>query len=302
MRQQSTATLFAILCSVSAKNAALDPVANTEWLVTNKESNEDVIELPSGLQYKVLQSGDPTGVRPNAGDKCTCHYEGALIDGSVFDGSRKRGNPATFSPNGVIPGWTEALQLMRPGDRWMLYIPAKLGYGARGAGSRIPGGATLVFDLELIAVAESTGPFAGTMLDAELFKLPIGWTIKLWHAVLVVVLYMAYSFLPDGGGGGKKVSASHILVKDEQLDVLEGLKAKLVAGEASFAALAKAHSTCPSASRGGALGTFGPGQMVPAFDKVCWAAPVGEVQGPVKTQFGYHLIIVTERDDGVKKD
>ena len=159
MRQQSTATLFAILCSVSAKNAVVDPVANTEWLVTNKESNEDVIELPSGLQYKVLQSGDPTGVRPNAGDKCTCHYEGALIDGSVFDGSRKRGNPATFSPNGVIPGWTEALQLMKEGDKWRLFVPQDMAYGA----SPRPGGpiepyCALVFEVELISVALNGKP------------------------------------------------------------------------------------------------------------------------------------------------
>ena len=294
--------LLIALCSARtvAAGGVVDPAANLEWLALNKDSNADVVELPSGLQFKVLASGDPTAIKPSAGDKCTCHYEGTLIDGSVFDSSRKRGKPATFSPNGVIAGWTEALQLMRPGDRWMLYIPAELGYGARGAGGRIPGGATLIFDLELLSIAESKGLFAGTPLDTDI----IG-PLKVWHVLLAVVGLLVYFFYVDsifsGGGGGRQVSASHILVKDDQLEVLEELKTRLIAGKADFAAMAKEHSTCPSAARGGALGTFGPGQMVAAFDKVCWEAPVGEVQGPVQTQFGYHLILVTERDAEDKK-
>ena len=283
----SFVTLLAALPAVRANVA--DPAANTAWLEANAEK-EGVVTLPSGLQYQVLKSGPSDGRRPGPSDSCKCHYDGSLIDGTTFDSSRQRGTPATFAPSGVISGWTEALQLMRPGDRWMLYIPAKLGYGARGAGGRIPGGATLVFDLELLAVTEGSGPFAGTILDQEVAGTPI----KLWHlaaALLVWILMTTFS----GGGGGKTVAASHILVKDEA--ACNALKAELVAGKADFAALAKAHSTCPSASKGGALGTFGPNQMVPAFDKVCWSAPVGEVQGPVQTQFGYHLILVTERSD-----
>jgi len=110
--------------------------------------------------------------------------------------------------------------------------------------------------------------------------------------VLGALAYMAYSAM-GGGGGGKTVSASHILVKEEA--VCAELKAQVTSGKAEFADLAKTHSTCPSGKKGGSLGTFSPGQMVAEFDKVCWSAPIGEVQGPVKTQFGYHLILVTDR-------
>jgi len=110
--------------------------------------------------------------------------------------------------------------------------------------------------------------------------------------VLMVGAWLLYNMFGGGGGGGKRVSASHILVKT--LEEASSLKAQL-AGGADFATLAKAHSTCPSGKKGGSLGTFSPGQMVPAFDKVCWSAPIAEVQGPVETQFGHHLILVTER-------
>ncbi len=109
-----------------------------------------VIVLPSGLQYEVLQMG--------AGEQCpgpaamvTVHYEGRLSNGKVFDSSYKRGQPATFGVNQVIAGWTEALQLMQTGDKWRLFIPPGLGYGARGAGRDIPPHAALVFDVELIS-------------------------------------------------------------------------------------------------------------------------------------------------------
>jgi len=282
-----------LLCASSALAAQIDAAANTEWLELNAQS-EKVVVLSSGLQYEVIAAGPADGPRPGPSDSCTCHYEGSLIDGTVFDSSRKRGKPATFSPSGVITGWTEALQLMRPGDRWKLFIPAPLGYGARGAGGKIPGGATLIFDLELIGVAESKGLFSGTFLDAD-----VGPFFKLWHVGLAIIAYLAYRLVSGAGGGGKTVSASHILVKDE--DECNTLKAELAKKETSFAALAAKHSTCPSSSKGGALGTFGPGQMVPAFDQVCWSAPIGEVQGPVQTQFGYHLILVTARSDGEEK-
>jgi hypothetical protein len=216
---------------------------------------------------------------------------GSLIDGSVFDSSRKRGKTATFAPNGVIPGWTEALQMMRPGDRWMLYIPASLGYGERGAGGKIPGGATLIFDLELFSFEESAGLFAG--LGLPFFDSEVLGPIKLWMVILALI---AYQWAKSGGRGGddKSVNASHILVKDEAL--CKQLKEQVSSGQADFAALAKQHSTCPSGkSSGGSLGAFRPGQMVAAFDEVCWKAPIGVVQGPVQTQFGYHLILVTER-------
>ena len=106
--------------------------------------------LPSGLQYKVLKEGN--GKSPKATDKVVCHYEGMLIDGTMFDSSIQRGEPATFPLNGVIAGWTEGLQLMKEGAKYRFFIPYQLGYGERGAGASIPPFATLVFDVELIEV------------------------------------------------------------------------------------------------------------------------------------------------------
>lgn len=119
------------------------------FLEENKK-RENVKVLPSGLQYEVLKSGN--GNKPLATDKVRCHYEGTLIDGTLFDSSIKRGEPAVFGVNQVIPGWVEALQLMSEGDKWKLYIPSELGYGARGAGEMIPPHSTLVFEVELLEV------------------------------------------------------------------------------------------------------------------------------------------------------
>jgi FKBP-type peptidyl-prolyl cis-trans isomerase FklB len=105
----------------------------------------------TGLQYKVVKAG--TGRTPTAGDTVTVNYRGTLVDGKEFDSSYKRGEPATFPVAGVIPGWTEALQLMKEGAQYQLVIPPELAYGERGAGGVIPPGATLVFDVELISVA-----------------------------------------------------------------------------------------------------------------------------------------------------
>ncbi len=111
---------------------------------------EGVVTLPSGLQYKVLNAG--SGATPKASDSVECHYEGRLIDGSVFDSSYQRGETATFGVTQVIAGWVEALQLMKEGDKWQLYIPYNLAYGERGAGAQIPPYATLIFDVELVKV------------------------------------------------------------------------------------------------------------------------------------------------------
>ena len=102
------------------------------------------------------------------------------------------------------------------------------------------------------------------------------------------------------GGGGKQCTVSHILVKEEAQ--CEGLKQQLAGGKADFAALAKAHSTCPSGKSGGSLGKCSPGMMVPQFDKVMWTAPIGEVQGPIETQFGFHLVLVHERTEPEKSN
>jgi FKBP-type peptidyl-prolyl cis-trans isomerase len=109
-----------------------------------------VVTTQSGLQYEILSSG--SGKSPSASDSVTVHYRGTLTDGTEFDSSHKRGQPAVFPVNRVIPGWTEALQLMKEGDKWKLTIPPQLAYGERGAGKLIPPNSTLVFEVELIKV------------------------------------------------------------------------------------------------------------------------------------------------------
>ena len=106
--------------------------------------------LPSGLQYRVLVKG--SGRNPKANDTVTVHYSGTFINGTEFDSSYKRGRPQTFQVNGVIRGWTEALQLMKEGAKWQLFIPPKLAYGERGRGSRMPPNSTLIFEVELISI------------------------------------------------------------------------------------------------------------------------------------------------------
>lgn len=120
-----------------------------DYLAANGERSE-VTTLKSGLQYEVLKQGD--GPKPKATDTVRCHYQGSLIDGTVFDSSIRRGTPADFPVNGVIAGWVEALQLMPVGSKWKLYIPYQLGYGARSAGQSIPPYATLIFEVELLEI------------------------------------------------------------------------------------------------------------------------------------------------------
>jgi len=122
------------------------------FLAANK-GKEGVQTLPSGLQYKILKEG--TGPKPTATDTVVCNYRGTLIDGKEFDSSYKRGEPATFPVNGVIKGWTEALQLMPVGSKWQLFLPADLAYGDRGAGADIGPGATLIFEVELMSIQQA---------------------------------------------------------------------------------------------------------------------------------------------------
>ena len=121
-----------------------------EKYLKENATKEGVISLPSGLQYKVLKEG--SGKQPKATDKVECHYEGFLIDGTVFDSSVQRGQTATFPLQGVIAGWTEGLQLMKEGAKYRFFIPYTLGYGPQGAGGMIPPYAALTFDVELIKV------------------------------------------------------------------------------------------------------------------------------------------------------
>ena len=123
------------------------------FLATNK-TKEGVTTLPSGLQYKILTAG--TGPKPTATDSVVCNYRGTLINGKEFDSSYKRGEPATFPVNGVIKGWTEALQLMPVGSKWQLFVPADLAYGDRGAGTDIGPGSTLIFEVELVSIQDKS--------------------------------------------------------------------------------------------------------------------------------------------------
>ncbi len=124
-----------------------------EAFLAQNKTKEGVTVLPSGLQYKVVKAG--TGKKPKATDTVVTHYRGTHIDGTEFDSSFRRNQPATFKVNGVIRGWTEALQLMEEGAKWILYVPAALAYGERGAGPQIGPNATLIFEVELISIQEA---------------------------------------------------------------------------------------------------------------------------------------------------
>ena len=124
--------------------------AEGEAFLAENAKKEGVNVLPSGLQYQVLTEGN--GKKPSATDRVQCHYEGTLIDGTIFDSSIKRGEPAVFGVNQVIKGWVEALQLMQEGAKWRLYIPYDMAYGEHGAGEMIPPYSALIFDVELIKV------------------------------------------------------------------------------------------------------------------------------------------------------
>ncbi len=123
-----------------------------EAFLEQNKKKPGVITMPSGLQYKILVNGK--GKSPKATDTVTVNYKGTLIDGTEFDSSYKRGQPATFAVNGVIPGWTEALQLMKEGSKWQLFIPPNLAYGERGAGRDIGPNAVLIFEIELISIKQ----------------------------------------------------------------------------------------------------------------------------------------------------
>ena len=135
--------------SAAAENGAQAKASGEKYLLENSKK-EGVVTLPSGLQYQVLKEGN--GRKPKATDNVKCHYEGMLVDGTLFDSSIQRGEPATFPLNQVIAGWTEGLQLMQEGAKYRFFIPYSLGYGERGAGRAIPPYSALIFDVELIAV------------------------------------------------------------------------------------------------------------------------------------------------------
>ncbi|RPI03596.1 MAG: FKBP-type peptidyl-prolyl cis-trans isomerase [Zetaproteobacteria bacterium] len=145
LQKAQVAKQAALAKTVGDKNKA----EGDAFLAANK-AKPGVATLPSGLQYKILTPG--TGKKPTAADTVVCHYRGTLIDGKEFDSSYKRGEPASFPVNKVIKGWTEVLQLMPVGSKWQVFIPSNLGYAERGAGADIGPFATLIFEIELIAI------------------------------------------------------------------------------------------------------------------------------------------------------
>ena len=135
--------------TLEAKMSAEAIEKGKNFLEENKKK-ENIVTLPSGLQYEVIKEGN--GKKPKATDRVRCHYEGTLIDGTLFDSSIQRGEPAVFGVKQVIAGWVEALQLMSEGSKWRLFIPSELAYGANGAGEMIPPHSTLIFEVEMIEV------------------------------------------------------------------------------------------------------------------------------------------------------
>ncbi|RAK59639.1 FKBP-type peptidyl-prolyl cis-trans isomerase [Phenylobacterium hankyongense] len=153
-----TLTILACALALGACHKTLpDQSAAAKTFLAQNATQPGVHVLPDGLQYKVVRSGPADGLRPQRMDEVKVHYEGKLINGKVFDSSYERGQPASMPLKGLIPGWQEALQLMRPGDEWVLYVPPALGYGDQGAGGEIPPGAALIFRIELIDVLPGVG-------------------------------------------------------------------------------------------------------------------------------------------------
>lgn len=134
----------------NAKLASDDNKAEGAAFLAKNKDNDGVVETESGLQYQIIEPGE--GANPLATDSVTVHYRGTLLDGTEFDSSHKRGQPATFPLNGVIAGWTEGVQLVKPGGKIKLFIPSNLAYGDRGAPPTIGPGATLIFDVDLISI------------------------------------------------------------------------------------------------------------------------------------------------------
>ena len=144
--------------TMSKKNAAAKS-KGVAFLEANKK-RPGVVTLPDGLQYEVIKSGAAGTATPKLQDTVVAHYAGTLIDGKKFDNSYDRGEPLTISVAGVIPGWTEILQLMRVGDKWKVFIPSELAYGDRDAGPNIPGGSALIFEMELLGIKPAASPEA----------------------------------------------------------------------------------------------------------------------------------------------
>lgn len=163
LMKTGAATLLVVCAVLSlgacAKKSSDDTTDVGKAFLTQNARAPGIHVTASGLQYRILQSGPANGLRPKPADEVKVNYEGKLLDGVVFDSSYQRGEPVVMTVRDLVPGWVEALQLMRPGDQWLLYVPPSLGYGDKGAGP-IPPNSVLVFKLELIAVAPDSGSIA----------------------------------------------------------------------------------------------------------------------------------------------
>lgn len=147
--EEANSILQQFFSELEAKKFQANIEEGKTFLAENSKRNE-ITTLASGLQYEIIQKGE--GSTPTSADKVKCHYHGTLVDGTVFDSSVERGEPAEFPVNGVIQGWVEALQLMPVGSKWRLYVPSNLAYGENGAGGVIGPHATLIFEVELLAI------------------------------------------------------------------------------------------------------------------------------------------------------
>ena len=155
--QQANSCISNFVQMAKAEKSSGNKKVGIAFLAANK-TKPGVVTLPSGLQYQIMKAG--TGPKPGPTDKVKVHYHGTLIDGKVFDSSIERGEPIEIGVNGVISGWTEALQLMPVGSKWKLFIPSELGYGDQQAGPMIAPGSTLIFDVELLDIIKPPQPVA----------------------------------------------------------------------------------------------------------------------------------------------
>eukprot|EP00931_Biecheleriopsis_adriatica_P087916 TRINITY_DN62317_c0_g1_i1.p1 TRINITY_DN62317_c0_g1~~TRINITY_DN62317_c0_g1_i1.p1 ORF type:complete len:393 (+),score=94.65 TRINITY_DN62317_c0_g1_i1:46-1179(+) len=190
-----------------------------ETILEENRLRDAVVVTASGLQYEVLKSGPEDGMNPEPASKCSVHYRGMLLSGVEFDSSYKRGQPATFSPANVVPGFQEALLMMKPGDSWKIWIPSELGYGSKGAGSTIPADAALSFELELLEVSP---PAEGLeWIKEQVMANPM------LVAVICMFGFQIYSNFSGGSGapsGVKELSISDAQGCDENQKVFMSVK------------------------------------------------------------------------------
>jgi len=199
---------------------------------TNKKAGEDflaenakkdgVVTTASGLQYKVVTEGQ--GRIPTATDMVTVHYRGTLIDGTEFDSSYKRGAPAKFGVNGVIKGWTEALQLMKVGSKWQLFIPSELAYGARGTGSNIGPNSTLIFDVELLEISTTHIPKpAAKPITSDIIKVPSAEELKKGAKIEVIKADEVDDYIKKQQEGSDSESKEEAKPEEEVEESSEGV-------------------------------------------------------------------------------